>query len=85
MKNMTKQQREDIERTVSTIMETAVSEDYAKPLLEQYDETSEETLMDAIVSNVMECSAWDEEGVYSDSDIRFAIGRELCARLGAIV
>lgn len=38
--------------------------------------------MEDVIKNVMETSAWDDEGYYNDDDIRLAIGRELMARLG---
>lgn len=38
--------------------------------------------MDDIIQNVLETSAWKDEGCYTDDDIRLAIGRELMVRLG---
>lgn len=36
--------------------------------------------MEDVIQNVMETSAWEDEGYYNDDDIRLAIGRELMAR-----
>lgn len=37
--------------------------------------------MEDIIQNVLETSAWEDEGYYNEDDIRLAIGRELMARL----
>lgn len=50
-----------------------------KYILEQED--AENTLMEDIIQNVLETSAWEDEGYYNEDDIRLAIGRELMARL----
>lgn len=82
MREMNKEKRKELEFEVTEILRSAVSSEYARYILEQYDETSEQTFMDAIILDVMESSAWYDEGSYNDDDIRLAIGRELMARLG---
>ena len=82
MREMTKTERNEIEFQVTEIMRSAASSEYARYILEQYDEASEQTFMNAVIVDVMETSAWEDEGYYNDDDIRLAIGRELMARLG---
>ena len=82
MREMTKTERIEIEFQVTEIMRSATSSEYVRYILEQYDETSEQTFMNAVIVDVMETSAWEDEGYYNDDDIRLAIGRELMARLG---
>ena len=38
--------------------------------------------MQEIIEDVMETSAWEDEGYYNEDDIRLAIGRVLMGRLG---
>ena len=70
-----------LEITIVEIMKTAISDDYVGDILEHKNELGV-TLMEDIVQNVLETSAWEDEGYYNDDDIRLAIGRELSARLG---
>lgn len=82
MREMTKTERKEIEFEVSEIMRSAVSSEYARCILEQKDDVTGNTFMEDVIKNVMETSAWEDEGYYNDDDIRLAIGRELMARLG---
>jgi len=82
MRKMTSEEREQIEIEVRRIIRMAVSDEYSSHILEQYDEISGETFMDAVIRDVMESSAWEYEGYYNEDDIRLAIGRELMARMG---
>ena len=82
MREMNKEQRKEIEINVYMIMMKAASSEYTRHILEQEDHETEETFMDAVIRDVMESSAWDDEGYYNDDDIRLAIGRELMGRLG---
>lgn len=84
MREMGNNERKRIEYEVTEIMESAVSREYARHILELEDVTGN-TVMDDIIKNVLETSAWEEEGYYSYDDIRFAIGRILMARLGVKV
>lgn len=82
MREMTKTERNEIEFQVTEIMRSATSSEYARYILEQEDDVTGNTFMKDIIENVMETSAWEDEGCYNDDDIRLAIGRELLARLG---
>lgn len=78
--NMTAAERNELETLITELTEAAVSDEYACPLLES--ENNGKTLMEDIVQNVLETSAWETEHRYNDSDVRYAIGRELLRRLG---
>lgn len=82
MREMTVEERKQIEYEVAAIMESATSSEYAKYILEQEDGVTENTLMEDIIQNVLEASAWEDEEYYNEDDIRLAIGRELMARMG---
>ena len=82
MRKMNKEQRTQIELEIAKIMQNAVSSEYSTYILEQEDNTTGNTLMEDIVQNVMETSAWEDEGYYNEDDIRLSIGRELMTRLG---
>lgn len=82
MREMTKTERKEIEVKVTEIMRSATSSEYAIYILEQEDDVTGNTFMEDVIKNVMETSAWEDEGYYNDDDIRLAIGRELIARLG---
>lgn len=81
MRKITEEQRKELENDIVNIMNRVISSEYINKILNQYDYTSDETLIDAVIKNVLETSA-DEE-YYNEDDIRLAIGRELVARLGA--
>lgn len=72
---------QQIEIEVKRIITKAVSDDYSSYILSQYDEISKKTFMDAVICDVIEASAWEEEGYYNEDDIRLAIGRELINRM----
>ena len=82
MRAMSNDERKQIEYEVTKIMRSATSDDYTRYILEQEDVITENTLMEDIIQNVLETSAWEDEGYYNEDDIRLAIGRELMARLG---
>lgn len=82
MREMTKKERKEIEFEVSEILQSAVSSEYSRYILEQEDDVTENTFMEDVIKNVMETSAWEDEGYYNSFDIKLAIGRELLARLG---
>ena len=64
------------------LMLDSINDDYVDRILNHYDEVSEETFIDAVVRDVLETSAWEDEGYFNDDDVRLAIGREFVARLG---
>lgn len=80
-REMSKEERRRVAFEISEIMRNAVSDEYSKYILEQED-SSGNTLLEDIIKNVMETSAWKDEGYYNSSDIKLAIGRELMVRLG---
>ena len=79
---MTKEERKQIEYEITEVMRSAVSSEYARHILEHEDKETENTLMEDIIQNVLDTSAWEDEGYYNEDDIRFAVGRELMTRLG---
>lgn len=89
MDNMIKISEKDkkvLEREITEILRSAVSDDYARYILEscqdEDDDDGSMTFMDAVVDDVLTSSAWEDEGYYSNDDIRLAIGRVLLSRLG---
>lgn len=81
MRNMNNEQRKEIEMLVYKIMMGATSSDYARYILEHEDSWTGITVMQEIIENVIETSAWNDEGYYSEDDIRLAIGRVLMGRM----
>lgn len=70
--------REDIK----LVLLASVSEDYVDAILEQKDTVRQNTFIDAVAEDVTVSSDLKNKGYYNNDDIRFAIGRELVARLG---
>ena len=68
--------RIDVER----ILRGAVSSDYAGYILDSENPACE-TFIEAIQRDVEATSSWENEGIYTDDDIRLAIGRVLMTRL----
>ena len=81
MREMNKAERKQIEYEVFEIIRSAVGSDYAKNILNNEDGISGKSFLNDIIQNVLEASAWEDEGYYNDDDIRLAIGRELMIRL----
>lgn len=54
---------------VFTILAESVGRDYARCI------ASNDEFLTAVKENVEETSAWEDEGYYTDDDIRLAIGR----------
>ena len=83
---MSPEERKTLELAAFRILSEAITDDYAKTVLtlEEYDEDDNPipTIMDDIVDDVCDSSAWRDENYYNDDDVRFAIGRVLIARLG---
>lgn len=73
---MTDSERRELEQLITDFLEQAVSDEYAHTILESECDDGN-TLLENIVQNVLDTSAWEEEQHYNDSDIRYAIGREL--------
>ena len=81
MREMSKEELKLISYEITGIMTIATSDEYARYILEHEDENGT-SLMEDIIQNVLETSAWEDEGYYNEYDIRLAIGRELMSRLG---
>lgn len=82
MKDVNESASKTIKVLAKRLMLDSISSDYVDRILNHYDETSEETFIDAVVRDVLETSAWEDEGYFNGDDVRLAIGRELVARLG---
>ena len=82
MRKVNKEEKKIIENKIRMIIQSAVSSEYARYILEHENEETENTFMDDVIEDVMCASAWDEEGYYNNDDIRLSIGRVLIDRLG---
>ena len=87
MRKMTREDKRNIEREIYQIMRSATGSDYARCILEDKEKDEEygytgNTFMEDVIENVLETSAWDDDGYYNEDDIRLAIGRVLIDRLG---
>ena len=82
MRKMNDKEKRLIKTNIRIIMRYAVSDEYARHILEHKNEETENTFMDDVIEDVMCTSTWDEEGYYNDDDIRLSIGRILMERLG---
>lgn len=80
MKRMTKEERKEIESYITKIMADATGWEYARYILEHESE-DEFTFMDDVIADVITSSAWEDDGDYSDDDIRLAIGRVFMSRM----
>lgn len=81
MRKMNKEEKEIIENEVRMIMQKSISSDYTRYILEHENE-NDKTFMEDVIDDVLETSAWEDEGCYNDDDIRLAIGRIFMERLG---
>lgn len=80
MRQLKKEEKKIIENEIRMIIQSAVSSEYARYILEHKNEGTENTFIDDVIEDVMCTSAWDEE-YYNDDDIRLSIGRVLWDRL----
>lgn len=76
MRKMNEAERKNIKWLVWWVMSKATSDEYAERILEH------DGFMEDVIADVMECSAWEDEGYYNEDDVRLAIGRVLIDRLG---
>lgn len=84
-REMTKEEIKEIKTNIHFILAKAVSEDYAKDILEREDDTAFcKTIEDEIIEDIITSSAWEEESYYNDDDIKLAIGRVLISKLDKI-
>lgn len=80
MRNMNETERKRIEWYIWWIMAKATSENYAKQIL-KHESGFGNTFMEDVIEDVMETSAWNDEGYYNEDDVRLAIGRVFKRRL----
>ena len=80
MYKMSKEDRKIIENEITQIMQSAVSSDYARYILEEEGEDGF-TFMDDVIADVITSSAWEDEGDYNDDDIRLDICRVFMSRM----
>ena len=80
MKEMNKKEEAGLRFDIMNILSESVEGSYVGDILDTKN-ISEEAFIDAIVSDVLETSGWEDEGVYTESDIRFSIGRKMLERL----
>lgn len=80
---MDREQRKEIELAISEVMESVVTRDYARQILEHEDDNGT-SVMTSIIENVIETSAWEDGGYYNYDDIRMAIGRILAEKICCI-
>lgn len=72
--------RKLVEAEIATVLGYAVSKDYVSYIL-QHENDHGVTIMDDIINDIVETSAFEDEGIYSINDLRFAIGRTIMSRM----
>ena len=82
---MTSDERRELRYNIRSTLNHAIVSDYLESILNSEDHETGESFVDAVIDDVKTNSAWHDDGYYSSDDIRFAIGRELMARLGVEV
>lgn len=75
MKTMIGGDRKVIEETIVELLASSVGFEYVERIL------AAGNLVEDIIQDVIETSAWEFEGSYNDDDVRRAIGRMLLSRL----
>lgn len=75
MKVMNETERKQLEQFITEILRGAVSDDYARYILEN------DNIIEDIIDDVLTSSAWEDERYYNEDDIRLAIGRILITKL----
>ena len=79
MRKMSKEERKLIETEIVNLVGYAVGGEYARYILKHEKENS---FVDDVIDDVIDSSAWEEEGYYNNDDIRLAIGRVFMGRMG---
>lgn len=83
---MTKSEKIWMENEIRNQLRCAVSDEYDNRILD-YEVSNDDgdikvTVMDMIIGDILETSAYSDEGYFSSSDLRYAIGRTLCKIIG---
>lgn len=76
---MTTKEKRELEILIRKLMQNSIGSDYINGILEHT--FKRRTFLDDVIDDVIETSAWKEEGYYSEDDIRLAIGRVMSERL----
>lgn len=82
MRNMSERDRKQLMACIICALKDSVGWEYANRILKHKTENTKHTFMEDVINDVIESSAWDDEGDYSDDDVRLAIGRVFMDRLG---
>lgn len=64
----------DFRFEVETLLKKSIDSDYVAHILDYYVDDSYR-IFDLIRDDVEASSAWEDEGYYTDSDIKLAVGR----------
>lgn len=72
--NMNENDMKEIKIIINEMLSSAIGREYSERILN-------DKFMNDVIDNIIECSAWKENGYYNDDDVRLAIGRILIDRL----
>lgn len=78
MYTLTIELRKEMEQIINSTLAEATSSDYSMSILNSEIKTHQNKvckMMDMIIDDIVETSAFRDEGYYGISDVRFAIGR----------
>lgn len=67
---------EELRQDIKRILILSVSDDYIKNILD--------VIEDDIIRDVVECSSYEDDGLYTEDDIKLAIGRVLMNRINIL-
>lgn len=82
MQNKNMEIKNELAREIQDMLCKSISDDYTNYILEHKDGWTNISIIDDIIANVLETSAYADEGYYNYDDIKLAIGRVLIQRLG---
>ena len=82
MQNKNMEIKNELAREIQDMLCKSISDDYTNYILEHKDGLTNISIIDDIIANVLETSAYADEGYYNYDDIKLAIGRVLIQRLG---
>lgn len=71
-----------VEPDASTEIESDVMEHLKEAFTSDYADTIAKNILNDVVENVMETSAFESEGSWNDNDIRYSIARVIIDKLG---
>lgn len=84
MRDMNIDIRNELIADIQLMLTHAVGAEYCKIILDSHEGVggSTSSILADIIQNILECSALENEGYYSEDDVRLAIGRVLMERIG---